>query len=82
MQLLQMSWDACSGSLQPPCKKSGYPDPTKWKENLEIPEGVGDGERERGKEKEREKKWKEFSHISPVRKGQPYSYNLERMFWK
>jgi len=45
MQPLQMSWDACSGSLQSLFKKSGYPNPTRWRENLEIPE----------REKEREK---------------------------
>lgn len=50
MQLLQMFWDARPGKLQPPCKESSYPDPTMWKDNLEIPERERE-EREERKEK-------------------------------
>lgn len=45
MQLLQMSWDACSRTLQSPHKKSGYPEASTWKDNIEMREMR---ERERG----------------------------------
>ena len=50
MPFLPVSLGTCSGSLQPPCEKSSYPEATIWGEHVEMRERVREGGWEGGRE--------------------------------